>query len=302
MRRPRGLRTLARVRLVTSVSVTGVILASCDDSEVIILGATPIGNLGDATPRLVEALKTVPVVAAEDTRTAIRLMRALDVAAHPELVALHEHNEREVAAELVARAESEDVLVLTDAGMPTVSDPGFVLVREAVQQGVTVTCLPGPSAVVVALGLSGLPTDRFAFDGFVSRKQGQRRDYLASLADEPRTVVVFESPHRLGATIADIAEVLPERQIAVCRELTKKFEEVRRGTAADLLDWARGDVKGEIVIVIAPGERVESFEDAVADVRARVQAGDRLRDAAAEVAKATGFSKRDLYAAGIAAS
>lgn len=265
----------------------------------IILGATPIGNLGDATPRLVEALGNVPVVAAEDTRTAIRLMRALDVAAHPELVALHEHNERDLAAELVSRAQDEDILVLTDAGMPTVSDPGFVLVREAVEQGVTVTCLPGPSAVVVALALSGLPTDRFAFDGFVPRKHGQRRDYFASLIDEPRTAVVFESPHRLAATVADIAEVLPERQIAVCRELTKKFEEVKRGTASELLAWASGEVKGEIVIVIAPGQRVESFDDAVADVRARVADGTRLRDAAAAVAKATGFSKRDLYAAGI---
>ncbi|SJM47892.1 16S rRNA (cytidine(1402)-2'-O)-methyltransferase [Agrococcus casei] len=269
----------------------------------IILGATPIGNLGDATPRLIDALNTVKIIAAEDTRTAIRLMRALDVDAHPELIALHEHNERVVAADLVGRAAEEDVLVLTDAGMPTVSDPGFVLVREAVAQGVDVTCLPGPSAVVVALAVSGLPTDRFAFDGFLPRKKGQRLEYFASLAAEPRTVVVFESPHRIASTVADIAEALPDRQIAVCRELTKKFEEVRRGTAGELLEWASGEVRGEIVIVIAPGEqRVRSFDEAATDVRALVADGTRLRDAAAVVAQSTGFSKRDLYEAGLGRS
>lgn len=281
------------------VTVTRTILASCDDSEVIILGATPIGNLGDATPRLVEALRSATIIAAEDTRTAVRLMRALDVDAHPELIALHEHNERAVAADIVRRAAEEDVLVLTDAGMPSVSDPGFVLVREAVAQGVEVTCLPGPSAVVVALAVSGLPTDRFAFDGFLPRKRGQRLAYFASVAAEQRTVVVFESPHRLASSLSDLAEALPDREIAVCRELTKKFEEVKRGRAADLVEWAE-EVRGEIVVVIAPGESAAvSFEEAVADVRQRVTDGERLRDAAAAVARDTGFSKRNLYAAGI---
>ena len=266
----------------------------------ITLGATPIGNLGDATDRLREALAAATVIAAEDTRVTLKLMRALGVESRPELVPLHDHNEREQAAALVERARDEHVLLLTDAGMPTVSDPGFIVVRAAIEAGVAVTCLPGPSAVTVALALSGLPTDRFAFDGFVPRKAGQRTAYFESIAAEPRTVVLFESPHRLADTLAAVAEVLPERPLAVCRELTKKFEEVRRGTAAELLPWAQQGVKGEIVIVVGPGEApAVDFAAAAARVQALTASGVRLKEAAAEIAEATGHSRRDLYQAAL---
>ena len=275
-------------------------LAICEDGGVITLGATPIGNLGDVTDRLREALSTATVIAAEDTRVTIKLMRALGIEQRPELVPLHEHNERQQAEQLVARAAQEDILLLTDAGMPTVSDPGFVVVRTAVEAGVAVTCLPGPSAVTVALALSGLPTDRFAFDGFAPRKAAARQAYFTSIASEQRTVVLFESPHRLADTLESIAQVLPDRQVAVCRELTKRFEEVRRGTAAELLPWAREGVKGEIAVVIAGGEPVTlDFEAAAEQVRRLVAEGERLKDAAAQVAAATGHGKRDLYQAAL---
>jgi 16S rRNA (cytidine1402-2'-O)-methyltransferase len=262
---------------------------------VIILGATPIGNLGDASRRLVEALEQATAIAAEDTRTAVRLMRALGVANRPRLIALHEHNETERAAELAEQARAEDVLVLTDAGMPTVSDPGYRLVEAAVAAGVRVTALPGPSAVLTALAVSGLPTDRFAFEGFLPRTG--RRTHLATLAAERRTLVFFESPHRLAAALADVREAFgADRRVVVCRELTKLHEEVVRGTAAELADWAAGGVRGEIVLVVAGApERAADPDAALAEVLALVAAGARLKDASAEVATATGLSRRDLY-------
>lgn len=266
----------------------------------IILGATPIGNLGDATERLREALATAPVLAAEDTRTARRLLQALGVDAHPQLVPLHEHNEADAAPALVERARDADVLVLTDAGMPTVSDPGFRLVQAAVAAGVGVTCLPGPSAVLTALALSGLPTDRFAFDGFLPRKAGERDRALAALEREERTIVLFEAPHRLAETVEAIARMLPGRRIAIARELTKRFEEVRRGTAAELAAWAASGVKGEIVLVVegaAPAVADEAA--AVAQVLRLRDGGMRLKDAAAEVAEATGHPRNALYRAAL---
>jgi 16S rRNA (cytidine1402-2'-O)-methyltransferase len=262
---------------------------------VIILGATPIGNLGDASRRLVEALSNATVVAAEDTRTAVQLMRALGVENRPRLVALHEHNETQRAAELAAQARDEDVLVLTDAGMPTVSDPGYRLVEAAIAAGVDVTVLPGPSAVLAALAVSGLPTDRFAFEGFLPRSG--RRAHLAALADERRTLVFFESPHRLAAALDDLVAAFgPDRRVVVCRELTKLHEEVRRGTAAELAAWAADGVRGEIVIVAAgAGERAADPDAAVARVLALVAGGMRLKEASAEVAASTGLSRRGLY-------
>ncbi|AMM20124.1 16S rRNA methyltransferase [Frondihabitans sp. PAMC 28766] len=269
----------------------------------IVLAATPIGNLGDASRRLIEALTNAEVVAAEDTRTAIHLMRALGVENRPRLIALHEHNEREKAAEVVELARAADVLVLTDAGMPAISDPGFPLVEAAAAAGVTVTALPGPSAVLTALAVSGLPTDRFTFEGFLPRKQGDRRGILRSLSDERRTMVFFESPHRLAESLADVAlELGDDRRVVVCRELTKLHEEVRRGSARALADWALEGVRGEICIVIAGSEpRVVDLDRGVALVLAAVAAGDRLKDAAGEVAEATGLSKRDLYQGALAA-
>ncbi|MDR6971171.1 16S rRNA (cytidine(1402)-2'-O)-methyltransferase [Leifsonia shinshuensis] len=269
----------------------------------IILAATPIGNLGDASRRLVEVLGSATVVAAEDTRVAQRLLAGLGVENRPRLIALHDHNERDRAAELVELARDQDVVLLSDAGMPTVSDPGFHLVEAAAAAGVGVTALPGPSAVLTALAVAGLPTDRFTFEGFLPRKHGERLSALRALAAEPRTMVFFESPNRLASSLADLAAVFgDDRRVAVCRELTKLYEEVRRGTAAELAAWAAEGVRGEIVIVVggAPA-RAADPETAVAQVLALVAAGTRLKDAAAEVADATGLGKRDLYQAALAA-
>ncbi len=263
----------------------------------IILAATPIGNLGDASPRLVAALEAATVIAAEDTRTTQRLLQALGVANRPVLVALHDHNEKHRAGELVARAREEDILVLSDAGMPTVSDPGYGLVAEAAAQGVVVTAIPGPSAVVTALAVAGLPTDRFTFEGFLPRKPGDRRRALTELQTERRTMVFFEAPSRLADTLAAMADAFgPERPAAVCRELTKLHEEVVRDGLGALAEWATGGVRGEIVVVVGgAAAREVSAEDAVAQVQRMVAGGIRLKDAAAEVAAQTGLSSRDLY-------
>lgn len=269
----------------------------------IILAATPIGNLGDASARLVAALEQATVVAAEDTRTTQRLLQALGIANRPKLLALHEHNERGRAAELALRARDEDLLVLSDAGMPTVSDPGYVLVAEAIAQGVAVTAIPGPSAVVTALAVAGLPTDRFTFEGFLPRKAGDRRRALADLAAEPRTMVFFEAPSRLAETLDAMADGFgADRPAAVCRELTKLHEEVVRAGLGELAAWAAEGVRGEIVVVVggAPAREV-SADDALAEVQRLVASGTRLKDAAAEVAAQTGLSSRDLYQAALAA-
>lgn len=270
-------------------------------SGVIILAATPIGNLGDASPRLVAALEAAQVIAAEDTRTTQRLLAALGVTNRPRLVALHDHNEKQKAGELAELAETTDVVVLSDAGMPTVSDPGYGLVAAAAERGVTVTVIPGPSAVVTALAVSGLPTDRFTFEGFLPRKPGERRAALAALAREPRTMVFFESAARLAASLADMASQLgADRRVAVCRELTKLYEEVRRGTAAELVPWAEAGVKGEICIVVAGASIAPvAFPDAVTQVLDLVHSGSRLKDASTEVAGQTGHASRALYQAAL---
>lgn len=269
----------------------------------IILAATPIGNLGDASPRLVAALEAAEVIAAEDTRTTVRLLSALKVQNRPRLIALHDHNEKQKAAELAQMAETIDLLVLSDAGMPTVSDPGYGLVAAAAERGVTVTVIPGPSAVVSALAVSGLPTDRFTFEGFLPRKPSERRATLTSLAREPRTMVFFESATRLASSLADMATTLgTDRRVAVCRELTKMYEEVRRGTAAELVAWAEQGVKGEICIVVEGASAVQlSLPDAVAAVLELVQAGVRMKDAATDIARQTGHPGRELYAAALEA-
>jgi len=268
---------------------------------VIILAATPIGNLGDASPRLVEALNNAEVIASEDTRTTIHLMRALGIENRPRLIPLHEHNETEKAAEIVELARSGDVLVLSDAGMPAISDPGFPLVAAAVAAGVTVSAIPGPSAVLTALAVSGLPTDRFVFEGFLPRKG--RLPALRALAREPRTLVFFESPHRVGAALADVAAAFgADRRVAVCRELTKLHEEVVRGSAAELASRFADGARGEIVLVVAGAQVVASdLPTGIARVLELVAAGARLKDASTEVADATGLSRRDLYEGALAA-
>ncbi|MCU1508463.1 MAG: rsmI [Glaciihabitans sp.] len=269
--------------------------SGCDNEPVIILAATPIGNLGDASRRLVEALGNAQVIASEDTRTTIHLMRALGVENRPRLISLHEHNEVEKAAEIVELAREQDVLVLTDAGMPAISDPGFPLVAAAAAAGVTVTALPGPSAVLMALAVSGLPTDRFTFEGFLPRKG--RVGYFSALKREPRTMVFFESPNRLPAALADLATALgPERRAVVCRELTKLHEEVKRGTAAELAAYFADGARGEICIVVEGAPEIEGdLEGGVGQVLALMEQGIRLKEASTEVAEATGLSRRELY-------
>ncbi len=270
----------------------------------IILGGTPIGNLGDASARLREVLESSTVVACEDTRTTAKLLAMLGVTNRPKLVALHEHNETARVAELVALAADTDLLVLSDAGMPTVSDPGFVLVRAAVEAGVRVSVIPGPSAVITALAVSGLPTDRFTFEGFLPRKSSERRTTFAALSQEPRTMVFFESPHRIAQSLADARDAFgSERPVAVCRELTKMFEEVKRGPLGEVAEWARDEVRGEIVVVIggAPVGASVNVADALAEVTRLTLDGVGLNEACAQVAQLTGLRKRDLYQGALAA-
>lgn len=267
----------------------------------IILAATPIGNLGDASRRLIEALSTVEIIAAEDTRTTIHLLSALGIDNRPRLIPLHEHNEDAKAAEIVELARDRDVLVLSDAGMPAISDPGFPLVAAAAAAGVTVTALPGPSAVLTALAVSGLPTDRFTFEGFLPRKG--RVAYFTALAREQRTMVFFESPNRLAAALADLAAALgADRRAVVCRELTKLHEEVKRGTASELAEYFKDGARGEICLVVAgAAPATADLPDGIAQVLALVAQGVRLKEASTEVAEATGLSRRDLYEGALAA-
>ncbi|MER7857916.1 16S rRNA (cytidine(1402)-2'-O)-methyltransferase [Amycolatopsis japonica] len=269
----------------------------------LVLAATPLGDVRDASPRLSEALATADVIAAEDTRRLRSLTAALDVSPVGRVVSFYEDVETARLPKLLESLQAgETVLLVTDAGMPSVSDPGFRLVAACVEADVPVTCLPGPSAVTTALALSGLPCDRFCFEGFAPRKPGERAKWLGSLKDEPRTAVFFESPHRLASTLADAAEVLgPERRAAVCRELTKTYEEVKRGNLPDLAAWAAEGVKGEITVVLAGAPpRAVSVENLVSEVSSRVSAGERLKSAAAEVAEAAGVSKKELYDAVLA--
>jgi 16S rRNA (cytidine1402-2'-O)-methyltransferase len=264
---------------------------------VLILAATPIGNLSDASPRLLEHLQTSKFIAAEDTRSLLKLANSLGVKINARLFSLHEHNEGDRLDQILEIAKDEPVLVVSDAGMPTVSDPGFLLVRAAVAAGVEITVVPGPSAVLSALAVSGLPTDRFTFEGFLPRKQGDRRKMFASLAREPRTMVFFESPHRILESLQDAAHELGEgRQATVSRELTKKFEHTERGTLEQLVDWARSEPRGEMVLVIAGAAVIEiKTEDLVGQVIALTEEGMRLKEAVAEIASSAGASKSELY-------
>lgn len=272
-------------------------------SGILVLAATPIGDPRDAAPRLAQELATADVVAAEDTRRLRRLCAELGVTPAGTVLSYHEHNEASRTGELLERlVGGARVVVVTDAGMPSVSDPGYRLVDAAVAAGVRVTCVPGPSAVLMALAVSGLPVDRFCFEGFLPRKTGERARVVESLAAERRTMVFFEAPHRIDATLAAMAAAWGgQRRAAVCRELTKTYEEVRRGGLAELAAWAADGVRGEITIVVA-GASPEpvSLESAVASVLELVAAGERLKDACADVAAATGQSKKTLYDAVLA--
>ena len=274
--------------------------------SVVVVG-TPIGNLSDASQRLKDVLATADVLAVEDTRTLHRLATGLGVSVTGRVVTHHEHNENARAAELLDEVrQGRTVAVLSDAGMPTVSDPGFPLVRAAAEAGLTVSVLPGPSAVLAALAVSGLPTDRFTFEGFLPRKAGERAAHLAGLRDEQRTMVFYESPHRVAEMLAALRDALGgDRRAVVCRELTKLHEEVLRDDLDGLLAWATGNqVRGEIVVVVhgaAPAAAPEP-EELVGEVEDLVATQEiKLKAAARQVATERGVSTRRLYDAVIAA-
>ncbi len=265
----------------------------------LLLGATPLGQPGDASKRLVEALATADIVAAEDTRRARTLAAALDVTPAGRVLSLFDQNEASrvpyVLDEIRAGAT---VLLISDAGMPLINDPGYRLVTACVQAGLTVSCLPGPSAVTTALAVSGLATDRFCFEGFAPRKQSARRSWLSELAGEQRTCVFFESPRRLADTLRDAVEVLgPQRAVVVCRELTKTHEEIKRGTLGELADWATDGVLGEITVVLAGAVPQADVATLVAQVLELASDGARVKDACAQVIAANpgAPSKRELY-------
>jgi 16S rRNA (cytidine1402-2'-O)-methyltransferase len=267
---------------------------------VLILAATPIGRPDDASPRLREVLASADVVAAEDTRRFRRLASDLDVQV-ARVVSYFEGNERERTPELVEAATDGTVVLVTDAGMPSVSDPGYRLVAACIEAGVDVTAVPGPSAVLTALAVSGLPVDRFCFEGFPPRKGGERTRVLAALADEPRTMVFFESPHRTGATLAAMADAFgADRRAAVCRELTKTYEEVVRGTLAELADWAADEVRGEVTLVVegAPASAASyTLEELRSLVESAEATGLSRKDAVAEIARRTGVRRSEVYSA-----
>ena len=271
----------------------------------LVLAGAPIGQPGDASPRLRTELAAAELVAAEDTRRLHRLCKDLDITLAGRVVSYFEGNEVRRTPELLdAVRAGRRVLLVTDAGMPSVSDPGFRLVSAAAAEGLPVTCVPGPSAVTTALALSGLPSDRFCFEGFLPRKAGERRTRLGGLAAERRTAVFFEAPHRLAETLTDMRDAFgPDRPAAVCRELTKTHEEVRRGSLGELVAWAADGVRGEITVVVAgaPEPAVElTAAELVRQVLVREAAGLTRKEAVAAVAQETGVPKREVYDAVVA--
>ncbi|GAA3884844.1 16S rRNA (cytidine(1402)-2'-O)-methyltransferase [Streptomyces lacrimifluminis] len=273
----------------------------------LVLAGTPIGDITDAPPRLAAELAGADVIAAEDTRRLRRLTQALGVQPKGRVVSYFEGNEAARTPELVeALLGGSRVLLVTDAGMPSVSDPGYRLVAAAVEKDIRVTAVPGPSAVLTALALSGLPVDRFCFEGFLPRKAGERLSRLREVAEERRTLVYFEAPHRLDDTLAAMSEVFgSDRRAAVCRELTKTYEEVRRGPLAELAEWAEAGVRGEITVVVEGAPERDGgelgAEELVRRVRVREEAGERRKEAIAAVAAEVGLPKREVFDAVVAA-
>jgi 16S rRNA (cytidine1402-2'-O)-methyltransferase len=273
----------------------------------VLLGA-PLGNAADASARLADTLASADIIAAEDTRRLVRLARDIGVTVPGRVVSYFAGNEERRIPELLdALQHGATVALITDGGMPSVSDPGFALVRAALGGGIAVTAVPGPSAVTTAVALSGLPAERFCFEGFPPRRPAHRRARLAELTDEPRTMVFFEAPHRVADTLADLAQAFgPQRPAAVCRELTKTYEEVRRGPLGELAAWAAAqEPRGEITLVVggAPAPAAEPLTGAdLADAVAELEAGGTPRKAAiAAVATAQGMPKREVYAAVVGA-
>ncbi len=271
----------------------------------LILAATPIGNVADASPRLKSALASAQIIAAEDSRRAKRLIQDLEISTTAQIWSFYDAVEEAKSPELIDRVEAGDVVVvISDAGMPTVSDPGYRIVQEAIARGIKVSVIPGPSAVLTALAISGLAVDRFSFEGFLPRKSGERKNFLDQLADDQRTMVFFEAPHRLVESLQDFAEVFgQDRQAVICRELTKTYEEIVRGSFVELITWADREILGEITLVVAGASPIAATTatDWVALVDTRVQLGISQRDAIAEVAKELRVPKRDVYDAVLAA-
>ena len=265
------------------------------------LCATPIGNLGDMTPRVVETLRSVDLIAAEDTRNSLKLLTHFEI--HTPMTSYHEYNKVEKAHALIAKmAQGQDVALITDAGTPAISDPGEVLVKLCHEAGIHVTSLPGAAACITALTLSGLPARRFCFEGFLPPDKKERAEVLEECRSESRTMIFYEAPHKLPATLRDLYAALGDRRIAIVREITKVHEEVLRTTLGQAAGaYADGGLRGEIVLVIegaeAPAQDAVLLEDAVEIARGRMAAGQSASDAARQTARETGLKKGDLYKA-----
>lgn len=269
------------------------------------LCATPIGNLQDMTPRVVETLRMADVIAAEDTRNSIKLLNHFDI--HTPMTSYHEYNKVEKAAQLAEQLQAgKNIALITDAGTPAISDPGEVLVRLCLQEGIPVTSLPGPSACITALTLSGLPTRRFCFEGFLPAEKSKRREILEELAEESRTMILYEAPHHLLRTLEELKEALGDRRVTLCRELTKKFETVMPTTLEQALEYYEGqEPRGEFVLVLEGKSREEKRREEIAawegvsieEHMARYEGrGMDRREAMKQVAKDRGLSKREVYA------
>ena len=272
----------------------------------LILACLPIGDVRDASAHLIESIQNATYVAAEDSRKFARLCQELNIKHHAKVITFFEGNESEKIDELTSLLKSQkDILVVTDAGAPGVSDPGYRLIRAAVESDVKIKVLPGPSAVVTALLLSGLPTDRFCFEGFPPRTQGARSKWFNDLAQEERTIIFFEAPHRIVESLKDAGDAFGLDRIgAVCREMSKHYEEVVRGELSQLIEWAQSkDILGEITIVISgfdPGTREFDSAQLVQMVLNQESAGEGRKEAIAQVAKETGISKRVVFDAMVA--
>ena len=271
----------------------------------LILAATPLGNILDASPRLKETLEQADLIAAEDTRRAKRLFADLNLEIKAPVISLFEENEIEKIPDIIEKLKNGlKVVVISDAGTPAISDPGYRLVTKAIEENISITVIPGPSAVLSALVLSGLPTDRFSFEGFIARKGKERTEILNNLNTQSRTMVIFESPRRTLQTLQDIQEIVgDDRKAAVVREISKTYEEVIRGSLKELVDWANGkEVLGEITLVIAGVENTgkkEVDEEAIGEVKQLIAAGSSFKDAVQEVSTQRGLSRRELYEASL---
>jgi 16S rRNA (cytidine1402-2'-O)-methyltransferase len=271
----------------------------------LILAATPLGNILDASPRLKETLEQADLIAAEDTRRAKRLFADLNLDIKAPVISLFEENEIEKIPDIIEKLKNGlKVVVISDAGTPAISDPGYRLVTKAIEENISITVIPGPSAVLSALVLSGLPTDRFSFEGFIARKGKERTEILNNLNTQSRTMVIFESPRRTLQTLQDIQEIVGDnRKAAVVREISKTYEEVIRGSLKELVTWANSkEVLGEITLVIAGVENTgkkEVDDQAIAEVKQLIAAGSSFKDAVQEVSTQRGLSRRELYEASL---